>query len=70
MVLKNKNIIFKIRRSEVTDYAALIAVNGLHMQALTCTGSLHVKMCRDMRFPTMWYVQPATPQISLCIRAV
>ena len=25
MFLKNKNIIFKIRRSKVTDYAALIA---------------------------------------------
>ena len=27
-------------------------------------------MSRDMRFPTMWYVQPAKPQISLRIRAV
>ena len=27
MFLKNKNIIFKIRRSKVTDYAALI--NGI-----------------------------------------
>ena len=26
MFLKNKNIIFKIRRSQVTDYAALIKV--------------------------------------------
>ena len=26
-------------------------------------------MCRDMRFPTMWYAQPAKPQISLRIRA-
>ena len=24
----------------------------------------------DMRFPTMWYVRPAKPQISLRIRAV
>ena len=28
MFLKNKNIIFKIRRSKVTDYAALIIVIG------------------------------------------
>ena len=28
------------------------------------------KMSRDMRFPTMWYVRPAKPQISLRIRAV
>ena len=27
-------------------------------------------MSREMRFPTMWYVRPAKPQISLCIRAV
>ena len=26
MFLKNKNVIFKIRRSKVTDYAALIAL--------------------------------------------
>ena len=26
-------------------------------------------MLRDMRFPTMWYVRPAKPQISLHIRA-
>ena len=27
-------------------------------------------MRRDMRFPTMWYVRAAKPQISLRIRAV
>ena len=27
-------------------------------------------LSRDMRFPTMWYVRPANPQISLRIRAV
>ena len=27
-------------------------------------------MSSDMRFPTMWYVRPAKPQISLHIRAV
>ena len=27
-------------------------------------------MSQCMRFPTMWYVQPAKPQISLRIRAV
>ena len=29
MFLKNKNIIFKIRRSKVTDYAALSLIKGL-----------------------------------------
>ena len=28
------------------------------------------KISGDMRFPTMWYVRPAKPQISLHIRAV
>ena len=30
MFLKNKNIIFKIRRSKVTDYAALSGVNTVN----------------------------------------
>ena len=34
MFLKNKNIIFKIRRSKVTDYAALINVMGAQMSSL------------------------------------
>ena len=35
MFLKNKNIIFKIRRSKVTDYAALIKRNlFIHILAL------------------------------------
>ena len=29
-----------------------------------------VYLSRDMRFPTMWYMQPAMAQTSLCIRAV
>ena len=29
-----------------------------------------LKMSQCMRFPTMWYVRPAKPQISLRIRAV
>ena len=33
-------------------------------------GLLNYKMSQCMRFPTMWYVQPAKPQISLRIRAV
>ena len=33
MFLKNKNIIFKIRRSKVTDYAAL-SMFGLHLDVL------------------------------------
>ena len=33
----------------------------------SCTGS---KSCQCMRLPTMWYVRPAKPQMSLRIRAV
>ena len=34
MFLKNKNIIFKIRRSKVTDYAALINVSSVCIRGL------------------------------------
>ena len=34
----------------------------------SCRCCLH--MSQDMRFPTMWYLRPAKPQISLRIRAV
>ena len=35
------------------------------------TGTMSkLHMSRDMRFPTMWYVRPAKPQISLRIGAV
>ena len=33
-------------------------------------GSLYKNMSRDMRFPTMWFVRPARPQISLRMCAV
>ena len=33
MILKNKNIIFKIRRSKVTDYAALKEFVFSHVKA-------------------------------------
>ena len=40
---------------------------------MLCAYIVEVEMfylSRDMRFPTMWYVQPAKPQISLRMRAV
>ena len=33
-------------------------------------GMYQIDMSHGMRFPTMWYVRPAKPQISLRIRAV
>ena len=59
MFLKNKNIIFKIRRSKVTDYAALTSVLskgvifalGLFLTwteiiplKITCTGKIFLKI--------------------------
>ena len=35
-----------------------------------CIRKIKADLSRDMRFPTMWYVRPAKPQISLRIRAV
>ena len=35
-----------------------------------CGKIAHTYMSQCMRFPTMWYVRPAKPQISLPIRAV
>ena len=44
MFLKNKNIIFKIRRSKVTDYAALI---GLSVGSVNKT----TKLFADINIP-------------------
>ena len=39
-------------------------------KVLERNGKHSSSMSRDMRFPTMWYVRLAKPQISLRIRAV
>ena len=47
MFLKNKNIIFKIRRPKVTDYAALkfktVSVEGMHNRRKDWSAFAHVK---------------------------
>ena len=50
---------------------------GQSLVSLACADKLPRKrltvqfyLSRDMRFPTMWYVRPAKPQISLRICAV
>ena len=43
MFLKNKNIIFKIRRSKVTDYAALISKTDFTVIKYSGQGSFKVK---------------------------
>ena len=42
----------------------------VHRLAAFITWAKEGEMSRDIRFPTMWYVRPAKPQISLRIRAV
>ena len=60
------------RRSR-TDMAGrcsiCVAVTSFIWLLPTCS-SCDDKMSWDMRFPTMWYVRPAKPQISLRICAV
>ena len=44
MFLKNKNIIFKIRRSKVTDYAALISPFNIPISPI------HVLLPRNVKY--------------------
>ena len=41
-----------------------------HMDVIAYWNFQINRMSHDMRFPTMWFVRPAKPQISLRIRAV
>ena len=41
-----------------------------HMITIIAPISEHNNLSQYMRFPTMWYVRPAKPQISLHIRAI
>ena len=53
----------RLVRVSSCQYATLLEI--------TCNSSylIDFRLSRDMRFPTMWYVQPAKPQISLRIYA-
>ena len=44
MFLKNKNIIFKIRRSKVTDYAALTIFESKFLKKIRVLGCLFVNV--------------------------
>ena len=52
-----------------TDEHDVINFSQIQFRLFIIGNSYH-NLSRDMRFPTMWYVQPAKPQISLRIRAV
>ena len=75
MFLKNKNIIFKIRRSKVTDDAALTirrhCNSGPGFKFIKGNQNIFSNFSTKsgMGFPTMWFVLPAKAQTGLCIRA-
>ena len=50
MFLKNKNIIFKIRRSKVTDYAALSFL-------FTRKNTLDVKKFPTLSSKSLWFLE-------------
>ena len=54
MFLKNKNIIFKIRRSKVTDYAALKSPAG---KGLTSWLLFVMSNCEVVIFPLVSWVR-------------
>ena len=68
----------KVFASYCCESLALWTTNGMvHHNLATNTkwfintvGQSRSLLSRDMRFPTMWYVRPAKPQIRLHIRAV
>ena len=58
--------------SQPVDHYTVDRLQGEYSLTLTPLGILQTnpKLSHDMLFPTMWYVRPAKPQISLRIRAV
>ena len=53
MFLKNKNIIFKIRRSKVTDYAALRVQNVVNTSDCKQTNENVIFFSYESMFPTL-----------------
>ena len=58
-VVKNKYKLFK-RKLAIFQ----------HLSHLKAASNESDDLSRDMRFPTMWFMRPAKPQISLRLRAV
>ena len=52
------------------NFIILLSAGNQYMSQYSYFGTYHTYMSRKMRFPTMWYVRPPKPQISLHIRAV
>ena len=57
MFLKNKNIIFKIRRSKVTEYAALITFEGIRKGLGSRRGEIGpaIEMHTNLKYVFMVY---------------
>ena len=49
------------------SYGRLGQGNSDDLRTLTLISTLQGNLSHDIRFPTIWYVQPAKPQISLHI---
>ena len=55
---------------KITDYGLNPFIGAIDISKFEEAQHYKSKMSHDMRFPTMLYVRPAKPQISLCIRTV
>ena len=62
----------KLRGPITSDCTIILCVHFSRtlFYAFDMFGTMKFHLSHDMRFPTMFYVRPATPQISLHIRAV
>ena len=57
MFLKNKNIILEIRRSKVTDYAALISQCGAHQKTSTPYMDQTLRKCHLLNIRFMSFLK-------------
>ena len=65
MFLKNKNIIFKIRRSKVTDYAALTVCWSVKRNSRTASGNTDSQWSKqEACFASATQVWPAVNHIT------
>ena len=59
-----KNVELSIKKTVLNINEMVIEFDSVAIYSL----STSLNMSRDIRFPTMWYVRPAKPQISHRIR--
>ena len=67
----NSNQLIVFNSLKVNDIFWNAALNKINLfDQASCWSLTEYEMSRDMRFPTMWYLRPAKPKISLRICAV